>query len=146
MVDTPMFPAVMPHLVRRRVPIDCSGKGRTEQHHKKACNVNNIIKKYNKTGLLQQRLNSGIYGDFTGIGDYLSCIQKVQDAHDDFMAVDSKIRKRFRNDPALLIEFVSNDDNREEAISLGLLPKEAPVEPVVPPVEPEVPVEPPPPE
>ena len=37
------------------------------------------------------------------------------------MALDANVRKRFHNDPAELIDFVSDEKNRDEAVRLGLL-------------------------
>lgn len=108
---------------RVRVTVDCGGVSKTEQSHKKACDINNIVKRYIKTGLLKQRLSKGVYGDFSSIEDYQTCMNKIIDAQQDFMAVPSNIRKRFDNDPGKLIEFISDDDNYDEAIKLGLVPE-----------------------
>ena len=113
---------------RIRVQREFCGPTRTEQSHKGKCDVNNVIRRYRKTGDLPRRLESGVYGDFTSVTDYHSCLGRIQDARDDFMAIPSAIRRRFANDPARLIEFLSNDDNRAEAEKLGLVPISAPVE------------------
>lgn len=111
--------------MRKRVRLvqDMSGESRTEQSHKNSCNIEKIISRYYKTGLLQQRLQKGVYGDFTGYGEYHECVTKLQDAHGDFMAIPAKIRKRFHNDPGELIEFVLDESNRDEAVELGLVPE-----------------------
>lgn len=117
---------------RPRVQVDCGGISKTEQCHKQKCNVNNIIGQYRKTGLLQQRLQSGVYGDFTSIEDYQTNLHRIQDAQGDFAALPSAIRKRFHNNPGELVEFALNPQNRQEAIELGLLPNNAIEPPVVP--------------
>ena len=45
------------------------------------------------------------------------------------MALPSRVRRRFDNDPAELMEFLADEANREEAVMLGLIEKEEPVQP-----------------
>ena len=51
----------------------------------------------------------------------------VIEAGEMFDALPSRIRKRFNNSPAQLLEFLADTANVSEAISLGLI--SAPVEP-----------------
>lgn len=96
----------------------------TEQHHKASCDVNNILAKYRKTGLLEHANQyQGQYGDFTSVEDYHTSINAVMRANAMFEALPSNIRTRFSNDPAEFLGFVQNDANRQEAIDLGLIPK-----------------------
>jgi phage internal scaffolding protein len=74
------------------------------------------------------RTDQPTYGDFTSSRDLHDCILRVQEAQDEFMLLDAHIRARFDNDPGKLLDFVSNPDNRAEAIELGLMkaPADAP--------------------
>jgi len=110
--------------VRRRVQAVPVGESRVEQSHRAECDINAMMTKYNRTGLLPGRGSPGFYGDFSGVSDYHSACNAVLAAERAFNALPSKIRKRFANDPAELISFVENADNKEEAIELGILPKE----------------------
>lgn len=73
------------------------------------------------------------YGDFTNASDYLEACQRVVDAQEAFNSLPAKVRRRFENSPAQLLDFVADPANTEEAIELGLV--EAPAE--EPPMEPE---------
>jgi phage internal scaffolding protein len=42
-------------------------------------------------------------------------------AEDEFDALPAQIRARFENEPANLIDFLSNEQNRDEAEKLGLV-------------------------
>ena len=64
-------------------------------------------------------------GDFSGIGDYHTALNRVIAAQDEFEALPAQIRARFNNDPAELIEFLEDDKNRPEAETLGLVEKGA---------------------
>ena len=52
-------------------------------------------------------------------------MNRVIAAQDEFEALPAQIRARFDNDPAKLIEFLENSENRPEAEELGLVEKVA---------------------
>jgi phage internal scaffolding protein len=101
--------------------LHCEDASRTQQHFKDECDINNILRQFNITGLLPEQPVSPRYGDFTGISDYHTALNQVIAAEDEFMALPATIRARFENDPAQLIEFLDNKDNKDEAIKLGLV-------------------------
>lgn len=93
----------------------------TEQHHKKECDVNQIIRKYDKTGLiLHVSKFEAKYGNLTGL-DFQNMMNTITHAQSMFQQLPSEIRNRFKNDPGALIQFMENPDNRDEAIKLGLI-------------------------
>ena len=99
----------------------CEEPSLAQQHHKDECDINNILRQFNITGLLPESPLSPRYGDFTGIGYYHTALNRVIAAQDEFDALPAQIRARFDNDPAQLIEFLENSDNRPEAEELGLV-------------------------
>ena len=99
----------------------CEEPSLAQQHFKDECDINNILRQFNITGLLPESPLSLRYGDFTGIGDYHTALNRVIAAQDEFEALPAQIRARFNNDPAELIEFLEDDKNRPEAESLGLV-------------------------
>lgn len=101
------------------------GESLTQQQFKDECNVNNIMAKYKKTGLLTHiNRHQAQFGDFASIEDYQVSLHKLMQAQESFAQLPSEIRSKFLNDPANLIEFVSDPKNNEEAIKLGLkIPK-----------------------
>ena len=103
--------------------LHCEDASLAQQHFKEECDINTILQKFNVTGLLPEHTLSPRYGDFTGIGDYHSALNRVIAAQDEFEALPAQIRARFDNDPANLIEFLENSDNRPEAEELGLVEK-----------------------
>jgi phage internal scaffolding protein len=48
-------------------------------------------------------------------------LNQVIAAEDEFMRLPADLRARFENDPAQLIEFLENLENKDEAIKLGLV-------------------------
>jgi len=101
--------------------VHCEDASLAQQHFKDECDINNILRQFNVTGLLPESPLSPRYGDFTGIGDYHTALNAVIAAEDGFMALPADLRARFQNDPAQLIDFLSNENNRSEAEKLGLV-------------------------
>lgn len=106
---------------RLRVQQKSNKPSMTETSHTKQVNINSIMKKYFRTGLIEQRQGAN-YGDFSNGLDYHGALNKVLAANEDFQQLPSEIRTMFNNDPAQLIDFLNNPDNYEEAVKAGLIP------------------------
>jgi phage internal scaffolding protein len=103
----------------------CEEPSLAQQHFKEECDINTILQKFNITGILPEAPLSPRYGDFSGIGDYHTALNRVIAAQEEFEALPAQIRARFDNDPAKLIEFLDDEANRPEAENLGLVEKAA---------------------
>ena len=103
---------------------------RTQQSFRDECDINNILRKFNVTGELPTGSVQPQYGDFSGITDYQSALNAVMAAQDSFLQLPAKVRAKFQNDPALFVEFASDEANKDEMKALGLLREET-VETVV---------------
>lgn len=102
--------------------------------------INTIVKRFGLTGQIPQAQRMPVYGDFTeGVSDYRTALDAVNAADRAFMSLSPDVRRRFGGDPQMLLEFVSDPANLEEARKLGLAKPAPKVEDVVPPVA--VPVE-----
>lgn len=118
----------------------CADPSLAQQNFKDECDINHIVKQFGLTGELPGKPLSPQYGDFTGVLDYHSAVNAVLAAQDDFMELPAQMRSRFDNDPAKLIDFLSNEGNREEAIKLGLVAEKTISTPVETPIgEPKAP-------
>jgi len=97
-----------------------TGDGLTEQNHKDETDINNIVRKYNKTGLIDH-LNQfeKQYGDMTGY-DYQDAMNTVAAANTMFEGLPSAIRNKFDNDPAKFINFVDDEANADKLVEMGL--------------------------
>ncbi|AXH75890.1 MAG: internal scaffolding protein [Microviridae sp.] len=102
--------------------LDCSGSpSLAKQSFADECDINTIVRNFGLTGQLPDNVTAPQYGDFEGIFDYQSALNAVIAAEDSFMAMPADLRARFHNSPQALLEFVSNDSNRDEAVKLGLV-------------------------
>lgn len=97
----------------------------TKQEFKDECNINVLMKRYQKTGLFPQYPGqSPRYVSNIGMPDYQEAANIVLQAQSEFAALNSELRKRFDNDPAKFLAFVNDEANADELVSLGL--REAP--------------------
>jgi phage internal scaffolding protein len=106
---------------RNRVTTDPTGESLTQQHHVENVKVQNIIKQYDKTGILTH-VQEGVahYGDYSKINEYKTYLDFVNTANESFMGLPSGIRERFNNDPGEFFEFATNPKNKETMQELGL--------------------------
>lgn len=105
----------------------CEDLSLTQQNQKEEADINTIIRRFGLTGHLPENPRMPSYGDYTGIGTYQEALNAVKQADAAFMALPAEMRYRFENNPENLLQFIADDNNREEAERLGLVPKkEAP--------------------
>ncbi len=117
---------------RARHSINC-GEGRTKQSHKDECDINIVMARYVKTGNLEHIATAmPRYGDFSEVPDLHTATNQVNEATELFMELPSEIRSRFNNNPAELLDFLADANNKPEAVKLGLVlgdPAETQAEP-----------------
>jgi len=108
-------------------------KSMTNQADMDSADINKIMGKYEKTGVLIDQLGierKPTYGDFSEVPSYhesLSAIRRIEVA---FNTQPAHIRNRFNNNPQELIEFLRDDKNMAEAIKLGIIADEKKVDAV----------------
>jgi phage internal scaffolding protein len=99
----------------------------TQEQFAAEADINNIIARYERTGILVDplidRRGQPMYGDFSEIDSFFEAQLKVAHAKELFDRLPVRIRERFSYDPGRLIGFLEDEANREEAISLGLIEK-----------------------
>lgn len=103
------------------------GPTRTKQAFKDKCDVNQVVKRFTKTGLVDHvNQMKAEYGDYSDFVDYRDCVSKVFEAEAMFMELPSKVRKRFQNDPQEFFDFMMDEANFDEALEMGLIREERP--------------------
>jgi len=107
----------------------CDDPSLAVQSQAHEANINTIVKNFGVTGRLPQSLRLPEYGDFSGVDDYRSAIEAVRQAEADFLAIPSKIRAQFDNDPGAFAAFCSDRSNLPQLREWGLAPALPPVEP-----------------
>lgn len=107
--------------------------GQVQKHLAAETDVNNIMRKYQKTGELRHVTTMAAeYGDFSSAPDYRSAMDQLIAADALFMELPAKVRDKFGNDPARFIEFATDEKNLDDLRKMGLAP------PAPPPPEPQL--------
>lgn len=102
----------------------------TQQHFKDEADINNILARYQRTGYLVDPLNPGtrqpLFDDYSAPLDFVESQTLIAHANQAFELLPSTIRKRFNNSPLDLLQFLEKEENRDEAIKLGLVSQPSP--------------------
>lgn len=99
-------------------------KSRTKQEFAADADINTILKHYERDGLaLPSGDRQPLFGDFSApeLQDYRQALDIVSGAGELMERLPARVRARFGNDVANLLQFVADPKNREEAHELGLL-------------------------
>lgn len=115
---------------RRRVTVKFDKPSRAKQSFKEECDINRIVRKYQKDGVISH-LNrfGGEYKDVTGAVDFHTANNIVLKAQETFMSLPSSVRQQFDNDPGAFMDFVHDPANEDKMVEMGLARKR-----VVPPI------------
>lgn len=122
----------LPFFTRYQVPpspaIEFTEPSMTEQHFKDECDINNIVARYEATGVMPSGTTQPLFGDFAEFPtDLLSSQKFFDDAEERFMQLPAAVRKEFNNSPLELLQALQTEGNRQRFIDLGLI--ERPVQP-----------------
>lgn len=90
----------------RRVPTIIEGPSMTKGSHAADCDVNQIVAKYDRMGVLNHITRAeGVYADVSDIGSYSEAIATVRDAEKAFLDLPSGLRSHFDHDPAQYLDW-----------------------------------------
>lgn len=103
--------------------LKCEDKSLTKQSFLEETDINTIVRRFNLTGQLPEDVRRPVYGDYEGVFDFHSAMNAIVQAEESFEAMPADVRARFHNSPAEFVDFVAREENREEAIRLGLVDK-----------------------
>ena len=74
-----------------------------------------------RTGLLPHVNAAPDFSDVSESFDFREAMTFIVNTEERFADLPAKIRKRFGNDPARLMDFLAEPDNADEAIRMGLI-------------------------
>lgn len=112
-------------LEERKYAKKFTDESRTKQCFKDECDINKIVARYKKqTGIdLAEQLadyTKGSYGDFSDVVDYHTALDRIMQAEANFEALPAVLRKQFNNDPGYFVDFMTNPENADEIVKMGL--------------------------
>lgn len=95
---------------------------RTKQSDMEAVDLNVQLAKFRKTGVMGNlRSDEPLAGDFSDIENIIDVQNRLIDLQEQFDALPAKLRSQFDHDPMQLIEWLQDENNREEAVRYGLI-------------------------
>lgn len=97
------------------------GKSMTRQSDAEGADINVIMKRAEKTGVIPVYTREALFTDVSGIGSYREALELMRVANEGFLALSPAIREKFGNDPVAFLDFTSNPANLPELQSMGLL-------------------------
>lgn len=107
----------------------------TQQHSKDQVDINNIMKRYIKTGVLDHVAKYQPQYRDNNATDYQESMNIVIKADEMFSELPAQARKHFNNDPAAFLDYVQNPANHDTLHELGLTDPPAPTQHPVKPTE-----------
>lgn len=97
-------------------------KSRTQQHFKDEVNINTIMRKAKRSGILPFKgPEDSVFQDLTGITDYKESLDRIIAIDQRFQQLPANIRSKFGNNPDAILKYLQDPNNEKEARSLGLL-------------------------
>ena len=95
----------------------------TQQSHKDACDINLIMARFVKTGVLEHMREHGPEYGFASSDTFRDSLEIISKANSMFESLPSQIRNRFENDPGQFLDFVQDPGNIDEMREMGLASK-----------------------
>lgn len=111
-------------MLESHVKTDTGKITKTKQQFKDQCDINKIMKRYQKSGTIDHfSSQEPFYGDVSGLTGYKDHLEKVMEANHLFNGMEADIRERFENSPEKFIDFMGDEKNIDEALELGIITK-----------------------
>lgn len=106
---------------RKRYTTEVGKESRTKQSFRDECDINRIMKRHAKTGLIDHlSTREPHYGDFSAAVDLHTAMEQVRAAQDDFAALPSEVRNLCLNDPEVLLRALASPEETAALFDAGL--------------------------
>lgn len=102
-----------------QIGLRCTSPDLTQQQFTEECDINQILKKFIQTGILDN-IGPGVYADLGDANEYRESLHIIKEASEMFASLPAHIRDRFQNDPAQYLDFVHDEKNLAEGQELGI--------------------------
>jgi phage internal scaffolding protein len=103
----------------------CDDPTLAQQQFRDEADINTILERFGRTGEVVVPVRAPQFGDYSEVTDYHAAMNMIIEAQNAFDALPARLRKQFDNDPGRFVDFVMDDSNRDKAIEMGLIAREA---------------------
>lgn len=105
-----------------RVSLDCGDHLITKQSHKAECDIHNILRQYQRTGILEHvARGQQAFIELPDALDYQASLHVIANAQAAFAALPSTVRDHFSNSPELFLSAFTDPTQHSTLADLGLL-------------------------
>lgn len=94
---------------------------KTRQEFAADADINTIVERMGLGYEIPLNTTPPKQGDFSNLPDFTAATKMIRKAQEVFNALPAKIRNRFQNDPEKYLEFFHDEENRDEAVKMGLV-------------------------
>ena len=101
-----------------------TGESMTLQDHRDECDINIIVKRGLQSGYMPSATTARrtpMFGDFTSGNDFQEAQDRIANIKSDFMLLPSEMREAFDNDPAKLVDALSDPTQKDFLLEHGVL-------------------------
>lgn len=117
----------LPAQVVARAP---SGNSKVQKHFKEEVDINNILAKYRKTGIIEHVARGRkLYGDFTEVKDVAEAMDVSARAKAIFEELPATLRNEFKNSIPGFFDFINDEKNFDKCVEWGIFEKPKAPEP-----------------
>lgn len=114
-----------PYVEHEPVELDASFDGLTRQEFAEECDINTLMARYEKTGIVSHvRTQEPAYFDASDVPDLATALAIAHDAEVAFMTLPAATRREFDNDPIAFVQFAGDPANLPRMREWGLAPPE----------------------
>lgn len=113
--------------------LDCRDPSLAQQSSAEETDINTIVNRYLRSGVLPLIPLPPTQDEFAEIFDFRTAMDTMLEAEKSFKALPADVRRRFDNNPAEFVDFCSNRDNLPEMRKMGLAVPEEPAIMTAPP-------------
>lgn len=117
----------------RPVGLECITPSKTKQSFAKEADINTIMRRYQKTGVLVDPNDikgnrKPMFDDFSSGQDFQAVQDQIAHTHQEFELLPAHIRAQFGNSPSNLLDAMADPANEEALREMGILPPVRPTE------------------
>lgn len=102
-------------------PVDKESK--TRQADLEASDINKIVKRFERDGILPLAQREGAYLDVSEVPDYRAALEQVRKADEYFSMLPADSRAMFENDPAQFLDVVNDPTQLSLLVKAGVVPE-----------------------
>lgn len=133
-----------PEKYRRTVDYTPEGESMTEQSHIPSCDIHNIMRRYEVTGIVEHLNKSqAFYDDVSNVPSFQEAMNIVAQVNAVFETLPAKVRDSFNNDPQAYLDWAQDPETiakmqhseRSAVEAIGETYREPATPPAAPPAE-----------